>query len=328
MTYHAQNELPMLQVAQLCWQVKQKCILDNLSFTIQPGEFVGLIGPNGAGKSSLLRCLYGKHQATSGSIQLNGQHIQDYSRRALAQKIAVVLQEPSASFEMSVMDVIRMGLTPNKSLLAFDTPEDRYAIQCAAEKVDLQHKITQNFNSLSGGEKQRALIARAIIQSTDILIMDEPTNHLDVRHQVEVLELARELGITVIVSIHDLNLAAAFCDRLILLKDGQMIAQGSPEAVLTEQSLKQVFEVDACVDVHPFNQKLRITFALRNTPLPLPKTCSTIEKQKSESQSTQIEKQPNKQQQTTKTLQAAGKSPVIGKPQVMHKIKFGQVGFE
>lgn len=254
------NLLQMLEVEKLGWRVDKKPILEALTFSISRGEFVGIIGPNGAGKSSLLRCLYRKNVPTSGTIKFNQRLIQDYSRQSLAQKIAVVLQEPPTRFELSVLDVVRMGLIPNKALLSFNDQKDFEAIIDAATKVDLRDKLTLAFNSLSGGEKQRAMIARAILQAPELLLMDEPTNHLDVRHQIEVLELARSLGITVVLSIHDLNLAASYCDRLILMDEGHIIAQGSPESVLTETSLSQVFGVKAFIDEHPFSNKLRITF--------------------------------------------------------------------
>jgi len=247
---------------ELCWQVKDKVILDKLTFSIGQGEFVGIIGPNGAGKSSLLRCLYKKITPSSGHIEFQQKPLTAYSRRELAQKVAVVLQEPPTHFDLSVMDVVRMGLIPNKAMLSFDTEEDFIAITDAAEKVDLLDKLQQPFNSLSGGEKQRAMIARAILQNPQLLLMDEPTNHLDVRHQIEVLDLAASMGITVMVSIHDLNLAASFCDRLILLDQGRIIAEGKPEDVLTKQILQQVFGVNAQIDQHPFSMKTRVTFDL------------------------------------------------------------------
>lgn len=250
----------LLSVSQLSWQVKDKTILNQLTFSVRQGEFVGIIGPNGAGKSSLLRCLYGVIQPSTGSIIIADKNIQDYSRRQMAQQIAVVLQEPPSRFDIQVKDVIRMGLTPHKSLLSFDTEDDEQAVNQAARKVDLFDKLEQQFNSLSGGEKQRAMIARAIVQRPTILLMDEPTNHLDIRHQLEVLDLAKSMGITVIVSIHDLNLAATFCNRLILLNRGEIVEQGAPAEVLTETNLNQVFAVNAAVDQHPFNQQLRITF--------------------------------------------------------------------
>ena len=253
---------PFLIAESLSWHVGDKLILNGLNFSINAGEFVGLIGPNGAGKSSLLRCIYGHTKASSGRIQLFERELDSYPKRELAQSIAVVLQEPPSRFELSVNDVIRMGLTPHKSLLSFDNQEDMQRVEKASRQVDLYHKLGQQFNSLSGGEKQRAMIARAIVQQPSLLIMDEPTNHLDIRHQLEVLSLAKSMGITVLVSIHDLNLAAAYCDRLVLLNSGRIVAEGAPASVLTESNLEQVFGVTAQVDTHPFNHKLRITFDL------------------------------------------------------------------
>lgn len=260
MSSNTANYPPAMWVDNLSWQVKSKVILDNLCFRIEPGEFVGLIGPNGAGKSSLLRCLYRKTIPSMGTIQFSGRPIETYSRRALARQIAVVQQESPAQFDLSVRDVISMGLTPHKSLLAFDTQEDHEQVTKAAHKVDVAQLLDQPFNSLSGGEKQRAMIARAIVQKPSVLLMDEPTNHLDVHHQIEVLELARAMKITVVVSIHDLNLAAAFCDRLLLMDRGAIVADGSSQDVLTEEILARVFAVNAQVDPHPFGNGPRITF--------------------------------------------------------------------
>lgn len=259
-----------LQVEGLVWQVNSRSILKQLTFSVRVGEFVGIIGPNGAGKSSLLRCLYGKYKPSSGKITLDQQALEKYSRSQLAQRIAVVLQEPPSHFQLSVMDVIRMGLIPNKSLLSFDNTHDQEKLLDAARKVDLLEKLNQPFNSLSGGEKQRVMIARAILQSPSLLLMDEPTNHLDIRHQIEVLALARSMGITVLVSIHDLNLAATYCDRLILLDEGEIVAQGKPASVLTEALIKQVFAVRASIDQHPVNNNIRISFDLDCTEKTVP----------------------------------------------------------
>ncbi len=253
----------MFTAKKLCWRVGDKNILNDISFDIVPGEFLGLIGPNGAGKSSLLRCLYRKIAPSSGHLLFNQQPIEDFSRRQLATKVAVVLQEAPSQFDLSVGDVIAMGLTPHKSLFAFDDHKDLEQVQCAARKVDLFEKLDQSFNSLSGGEKQRAMIARAIVQRPEVLIMDEPTNHLDIRHQIEVLQLARQMRITVVVSIHDLNLAAAYCDRLLLLDKGRVVALDTVDKVLTEENLAQVFGVSARITQHPLHPGKQITFNLR-----------------------------------------------------------------
>jgi iron complex transport system ATP-binding protein len=259
---HDQSNNSILVVEDLSWHIKNKEILNSLNFSINRGEFVGIIGPNGAGKSSLLRCLYKKIIPTSGQILFQAKQLSSFPRRKLAQSIAVVLQEPPTQFELTVMDVIRMGLIPNKALLSFDSMTDIKAINEAAQNVDLIDKLSQPFNSLSGGEKQRAMIARAILQSPKLLLMDEPTNHLDIRHQIEVLKLAKSMETTVIVSIHDLNLAAACCDRLILLDKGKIVAQGTVAEVLTQENIHQVFAVNVEIDEQPFTKKYRISFDL------------------------------------------------------------------
>ena len=177
----------------------------------------------------------------------------------------MVLQEPSTHFELTVYDVIAMGLTPRKPLLSFNTLQDEQDIISAAAQVEIESKLDQQFSSLSGGEKQRAIIARAMVQKPDILLMDEPTNHLDIKHQIEVLDLAKQLGVTVLVSIHDLNLAAAYCDRLLLLDEGKLVADGSVESVLTENLISQVFKVNAKVDKHPLNNKIRVSYDLHSS---------------------------------------------------------------
>ncbi len=168
MTIIHQSNNDLLKAEKLCWSVPGKLILNDLNFSVSKGEFVGIIGPNGAGKSSLLRLLYQKNKPYSGGIFFNKRALTTYSRNHLAQQIAVVLQEAPSQFELTVMDVIRMGLIPNKSLLSFDSAEDHQAIINATKKVDLLNKLTQPFNSLSGGEKQRAMIGRAILQSPQL----------------------------------------------------------------------------------------------------------------------------------------------------------------
>jgi iron complex transport system ATP-binding protein len=245
---------------QISWQVDELRILDSLSFEVKRNEFLGFIGPNGAGKSSLLRCLFGKNSISTGSLSFNQRAINQYSRRELAQQIAVLIQEPPTQFEMSVFDVVAMGLIPNRPLFSFSTQEDKQTITHALEKVELLNKAQNAFNTLSGGEKQRVMVARAIVQDPKVLILDEPTNHLDIQHQIDVLQLAKEMNITVLWSIHDLNMAAAFCDRLILMKEGRIITSGEPDSVLTRDNLEYVFSIRAQVDSHPFHSGKRITY--------------------------------------------------------------------
>lgn len=250
----------VISVSDLGWDVGGRSILDAISFSVLSGQFVGLIGPNGAGKSSLLRCLYRVNQPTRGSVCIDGHDIWHSSLKENAKKVAVILQENGDYFGLSVTDVVAMGLTPHKSLFAGDSADDRQQVKSALAQVGLSKFARSAFANLSGGEKQRVMVARAIVQRPQVLLMDEPTNHLDVHYQIEVLQLAKSLGITVLASIHDLNLAAAFCDSILLLDEGRLVSAGSPQEVLTECNLKQHFRTQAIVDQHPTSGCPRISY--------------------------------------------------------------------
>ncbi|ABV88696.1 ABC transporter ATP-binding protein [Shewanella pealeana] len=241
----------VLSVKDLSWQLNGTAILSAIEFSLTEGKMLGIIGPNGAGKSSLLRCLYRFIQPTTGCIHLFGDEINTLSAKAFARQIAVVLQDTPHHFEMTTAQLIALGLTPHKGAFDFSSRGDREVIAQALAKVGLQDKANQAYESLSGGEKQRALIARAIVQRPKLLILDEPTNHLDIRYQIQTLELLRSLKITVITSIHDLNLASALCDELLLLNNGRSVAKGSPKAVLTEKRIAEVFDVCCEIKPHP-----------------------------------------------------------------------------
>ena len=242
---------PLLNVKNVSWGIANKSILNDINLQISPGKFVGLIGPNGAGKSSLLRCLYRFNRPTSGQITFNNHDIWQLKSENYAKQVAVVLQETPSQFNLSVFDVIALGLTPHKSLFSSVTNIDKQKITQAINTVGLEQHSNQSFESLSGGEKQRALIARAIVQQPQLLIMDEPTSHLDVKYQIQVMELAKSLGVTVFASFHDLNLAAAMCDELLVIKNGEITHSGTPTQVLTENMLAEVFGVCAQVNSHP-----------------------------------------------------------------------------
>lgn len=246
----------------LYWKVDKSCILNNLKFEIKRNKITGVIGPNGAGKSSLLRCLFGKNKISSGSLSFNDKNIYDYSRRELARNIAVVLQEPPTQFDMDVCELVSLGLIPNLKFLSFPSARDKQRVISAIADVELSDKLHCSFNTLSGGEKQRAMLARAIVQETKILILDEPTNHLDIQHQIDILHLIKKLNITIVLSIHDLNIASIFCDELILMDEGEIIAKGFSRDVLTESNLKNVFKVDAKIEKNSSRVKQKITFDL------------------------------------------------------------------
>jgi iron complex transport system ATP-binding protein len=256
------NNLPVIEACNLHLKIAENHILNNLNFTIRPGTFVGLIGPNGAGKSSLLRCLYRYKAPSSGCIQFFGKKICEYSRQEYAKFVAVVLQEIPEHFNLTVFDVVAMGVLPHKKLFSSMNLQDKTQIMHAINKVGLDDKVIQSFSHLSGGEKQRALIARAIVQQPTFLIMDEPTSHLDVKYQIQIMELAKSLNITVLASFHDLNLAAALCDEIIVMQHGAIAAQGAPIDVLTAQLLSNVFGVRAEVNsvLCPFDGITRTPF--------------------------------------------------------------------
>lgn len=249
-----------LTIIQLNWYVNNTYLLNNISFSVPKGQILGVIGANGAGKSSLLRCLYRYITPTSGKIFLNKQNIEQFSQREFAKKVAVVQQDTPPQMALTTEQLVSLGLTPHKSLFALISSKDKKHITQALEKVGLLQKRQVPFMTLSGGEKQRALIARAIVQRPEILILDEPTNHLDIHYQIEILELVRSLGITVITSIHDLNLASSMCDELLLLDKGHIISQGLPDKVITKESLWNIFNVNADVSAHPQHGKPLITY--------------------------------------------------------------------
>ncbi|WP_394203213.1 ABC transporter ATP-binding protein [Shewanella waksmanii] len=258
---HSSKQLELaLAVSDLSWHTNNRTILDGVNLQLPAGSMLGIIGPNGAGKSSLLRCLYRYLSPSAGNIRLFGDNIHKYQLKAFAREVAVVLQDTPQHFDMTTEQLVMLGITPHKSALSMTSQADHVAVAEALEKVGLCHAAKQAYEHLSGGEKQRALIARAIVQQPKLLILDEPTNHLDIRYQIQILELLHSLGITVVISIHDLNLASAMCDQLLLLNQGQAVAQGSPSQVLTEQIIGDVFQVCCAVAPHPQHQRPQITY--------------------------------------------------------------------
>ena len=259
-TSPSQSQPQLLRVRDLGWCVAGQIILSDISFDLVEGGFIGLLGPNGAGKSSLLRCLYRYLPPSSGHIEYLGQDIWQMSGKRYAQDVAVVLQHTPQQFQLNVTEVVALGAVPHLSWFSQGSESEARLVAQALDKVGLTHKAKANFESLSGGEKQRAMIARAVVQKPKLLIMDEPTSHLDVKYQIQIMELAKSLGVTVLASFHDLNLAGAICDRLLVLDNGRLVANGVPEEVLTEQLLSDVFGVCTRVQSHPQHQGPHITY--------------------------------------------------------------------
>ena len=222
-------------------------ILKGVDMAAGQRELVGVIGPNGSGKSTLLKCLYRVLKPTGGAVYLDGKALDTYTYRQSARRIAVVAQHNYYNFDFSVRDVVLMGRAPHKRALDRDNAEDYRVVAEALETVGLAEFADRIFSTLSGGEQQRVILARALAQQTPCLILDEPTNHLDIKFQLQLMDLVRGLDRTVIAAIHDLNIAALYCDRLYAVKDGRIVGEGSPKALLTPDFIREVYEVDAQV---------------------------------------------------------------------------------
>ncbi|MBO9456651.1 ABC transporter ATP-binding protein [Paracoccus sp. R12_1] len=233
-----------IAAANLSWSVGRKQILHDVSLSVRPGTILGLLGPNGSGKSSLLRLLAGLRRPDRGRVTLDGRDIGRMRRRNLAQRIALVQQHSATEMNVTVQDVVMLGRTPHRAPLAGCSAADMAAVDRALDQVDMTAFRRASWQSLSGGERQRVQIARALAQEPRELFLDEPTNHLDIQHQLELLRLISTLGLTSIVALHDLNHAAMFCDRLLVLEQGRVVADGPAAQVLTPALLGSVFRVD------------------------------------------------------------------------------------
>lgn len=222
-------------------------ILHGIDFTAGDRSLVGVIGPNGSGKSTLLKCIYRVLKPSAGAVFVDGQPLSEYRVRDSAKKIAVLAQHNFYNFEFTVQDVVLMGRAPHKRALERDSAADFKIVHEAMKRVGVAPLRDRLFSTLSGGEQQRVLLARALAQQTPCLILDEPTNHLDIKYQLELLDLVRSLDRTVIAAIHDLNIAAMYCDTIFVMQSGHIVAAGAPRDVLTRSLIRSVYEVDADV---------------------------------------------------------------------------------
>lgn len=218
------------------------------------GEILGILGPNGSGKSSLLRLMAGTRRPASGRVSLDGVAVADMPRRQLAGRLAVVAQKSETQLRMTAVDVVRLGRLPRRSAFSGWTTADEAAVTDALARVGMSGHAAQDWHTLSGGEQQRIQIARALAQEPREIILDEPTNHLDIAHQFDLLRLLTTLRLTTVIALHDLNHAAMFCDRVLVLDGGRVAAVGPPAEVLTSNLIGRVFRVRAEVDTsgpHP-----------------------------------------------------------------------------
>ncbi|MEU1804555.1 ABC transporter ATP-binding protein [Streptomyces sp. NPDC019937] len=224
-----------------------RLIVDGVSLTPAPGSCVGLLGPNGSGKSTLLRLLAGVLAPASGVVTLDGRPMADLHRRAVARRIAVVEQNAVTQSELTVREVVGLGRIPHRRPWSGTSAADEEAVRDALERTGLADRAEQSWHTLSGGERQRAQIARALAQAPRELLLDEPTNHLDIQHQLDLLALVADLPVTTVIALHDLNLAAMYCDALLVLREGRVSAAGAPGDVLTEELIAEVYGVRTAV---------------------------------------------------------------------------------
>jgi iron complex transport system ATP-binding protein len=251
---NAPDSIPAIELASLSFAYGREAVLRGVDLRVEAGTFFGLLGPNGAGKSTLLHLVCGALRPGSGSVRVQSRDVSQWDRLELARTLAVVPQQFDCAFPFTVMEVVLLGRVPHRGPLALDGDEDVRIARESMEATGVLPLATRRINELSGGELKRVTIAKALAQQPRILLLDEPAAHLDIRHQVGLYRLIREVqgrtGLTVISAMHDLNLAAAFCDRVALLKGGRLVCTGPIAEVMTYRRLREVFETDIYVGVN------------------------------------------------------------------------------
>lgn len=235
-------------------------ILKDINIEVDNKEVVGIIGPNGSGKSTFLKCIYRVLKPSDGAILLDKVDIKDMTVKESSKRLAVLSQHNNYNFDFTVKDIVLMGRSPHKRFMERDNKEDYAIVNDALKKVEMLEFKDRSFQSLSGGEQQRVILARALAQQPQCLILDEPTNHLDIKYQLKLMRIVKNLNIEVIAAIHDLNIAAMYCDKIYVLKDGEIIKYGNPKEVLTQKLIKEVYEVDAEVILN--NERIYISYLI------------------------------------------------------------------
>ncbi len=250
----------MIKVSNLSFSYNKINVIEDISFDVKKGEFVGIIGQNGSGKSTVLKNIYRGLTPKSGAVLLENENLVNMSFKQSAKKMAVVGQENELHFDFSVEEIVAMGRNPHKNIFDIDDENDKKIVLNSLKSLGIEELGKRRFLNLSGGEKQRVIIARAIAQESKFLILDEPTNYLDIKFQIQIFEMIKSLNVTVLSAIHDLNLASHFCDRLIVLKDGKLILEGTPEEVLTSENIYDIYGVDSYIEKNKVTGKNTVVF--------------------------------------------------------------------
>jgi len=255
-----------IKTENLEFSYSKKRILNEVNMDVYSGELVSVLGPNGAGKSTLIKCIDGLLKTKKGVLKVNGKNIKSIDRISLAKEIGYVPQTSSTVFPLTVFDMVLLGRRPHQKWNSEDL--DRKKVIKALKLMNIEHLAMNHFDQLSGGQQQKVVIARTIAQDTDILLLDEATSNLDIRHQLEVMEIMRDLvdahGKSVIMIVHDLNIASRYSDRVIIMKNGEVLASGKPHEVITEENINLVYDVEAKiseVEGKPYVLPLKVKYA-------------------------------------------------------------------
>ncbi|MNO99162.1 Iron(3+)-hydroxamate import ATP-binding protein FhuC [compost metagenome] len=248
----------MIEVKKVSKRYGERSALREVNWSIQEGEWWGIIGPNGSGKSTLLQLISGVDKITSGEISIRGRHVSEYSRRELSQMVAVLQQDGLPAINYPVRDIVEMGRFPFQDWLGRERSKNATMIvDEIMNKLQLSDLGERPLDELSGGQRQRVALGKVMAQEPTILLLDEPTTYLDIHYQLQFMEFVanwrQEAGITVIAVLHDLNLAAQFCDKLVVLQNGEIVGMGTPDEILTEDNIQRVYEVDPTVVQHPIS---------------------------------------------------------------------------
>lgn len=238
----------MLKTENIGVTLGGKKIISSISTHIKEKEFVGVIGPNGSGKSTLLKTIYRSIKPDEGQVLLMDQKMDSYSNKEIAKKTAVVAQHNQVNFDFTVKEMVLLGRSPYKKFMEQDSKKDYEIVEESLEKVGMGEYINRSFMTLSGGEQQRVILARALAQQTELILLDEPTNHLDIKYQFQLMNTVKNLGVTVLAIIHDLNIAAMYCDKIYCLDEGKICRYGTPEEVITTDFIEELYGVSSIVD--------------------------------------------------------------------------------
>ncbi|MGL4831845.1 MAG: ABC transporter ATP-binding protein [Propionibacteriaceae bacterium] len=236
-----------IETRDLGWRVNQRAIIESVSVVLEPGVVTGVVGPNGSGKTTLLHVIMGLRKPSSGTILYDDLPMVSLSSRTRAQRVALCEQHPQTHLELTVKEIVGLGRLPHIGHWPGAKDPHGSVIEEAMKLAEVEHLADRTWLTLSGGERQRTQLARAIAQEPEVLMLDEPTNHLDLRHQISLMETIGGLGLTTVAVLHDLDLAAAFCDRLVVMHEGRLVAHGPTAEVLNPELIAEVFRVSTQV---------------------------------------------------------------------------------